>query len=242
MKVAVLFSGQIRGESYKDNIWWWKTHLPEADMFFTSWDDNDFDWIDHKFEEPHIPYNSERYIHKLWLKKLREIKKEHGFVPPAKTGAEPHRVLSYQIRKTGRDRVKQHLAHALAFEKYCEDKDYDVVFRVRYDLKYTEDFTREVLHYMINLSYHQKTPVSIGYMGEYEGTKFNYIPHIEAFGDVVICHRADMFKPQIVYDLVASKKLKSAEGGWWQILCEPFHVNVYCASCAYVKIERERWR
>ena len=242
MKVAVLFSGQIRGESYKDNIWWWKTHLPEADMFFTSWDDNDFDWIDHKFEEPHIPYNCERYIHKGWLRQLRELKKEHGFVPPADDSPGPRRVLEYRIRKTGRDRVKQHLAHALAFEKYCEDKDYDVVFRVRYDMKYDKSFTKDILYHMINLSYHQKLPVSIGYMGEYEGEKFNHIANISAWGDVVICHRADMFSPQFVYDMVASKQLKSAEGGWWQILSEPYGVNAYCASCAYAWIEREKWR
>jgi len=175
-------------------------------------------------------------------KTTKRDKKENGFVPPAKTGAEPHRVLEYRIRKLGRDRVKQHLAHALAFEKYCEDKDYDIVFRVRYDMRYEKSFTKDVLYHMINLSYHQKLPVTIGFMGEFEGEKFNYVANLPAWGDIIICHRADMFSPQLVYDLVALKKLKSGEGGWWQILAEPYNINAYCASNAYAWIERERWR
>jgi len=242
MKIAVLYSGQIRGESYKDNIWHMRKILPEADFFYTTWKGaGDYPWIDHFFDEPHISYNCERYIHKQWLKRLRDLKEEHGFVPQDKPGElGPRKVLSYHIRKTGRDRIKQHLAHALAFEKYCTDKEYDVVIRIRYDLRF-ENFGREQIVELIRLCYDNNKPASIGYMGEPPEGEISYIENLTAFGDVLICHKGDMFDPQYVYELAERKELKSAEAGWYQILSEPYTQTSYCANCMWAWIERDRW-
>lgn len=240
MKVAVLYSGQIRGESYKDNIWKMKRLLPHADFFYTAWKgDGNYPWITKYFNEPKIKYNCERYIHVESLKTMRQQKDELGYVPE---DSKARKVLSSEFRKIGRDRIKQHIAHALAFKKFCLDKDYDVVIRVRYDLRF-ENFDRKDMQYLIELCYKKKKPVSIGYMGDIPSGELSEInPPTNYMGDVLICHRADMFNPYHVFDLVENKKLKSAEGGWWQILCEYYNTNAYCANNMWAWIERDRWR
>lgn len=247
MKIAVLYSGQIRGDSYKDNIWTMQTLLPSADFYFTAWKgDGNHAWIDRYFDEPHIGYNCERYIHELSLKQLRKAKEKYGHVPEEddEFNVKKHRrVLKYEFRKLGRDRIKQHIAHALAFEQFCTDMNYDVVIRVRYDLRFESCFGKKEIEHMINLCHRQKKPVSIGYMGEYPERLLNELkPETLALGDVLICHRGDMFDSQYVFDLVKDKKLKSAEGGWFQILCEPYNTNAWCANRLWAWIERERWR
>lgn len=249
MKVAVLYSGQIRGESYKDNIWYMKTMLPDADFFFTTWKgDDEYQWIDHYFDEPHVNYNCERYIHEHSIEQLRKAKEKYGYVPEDdeefKT-AKHRRVLRYDFRKQGRDRTKQHLAHALAFEKYCEGKDYDVVIRIRYDLRF-ENFKKTDIEHMIDLCYSENKPVTIGYMGDYPEGQINEVKAFSdgkgAIGDVVVCHKADMFDPKHVYNLSNQKELASAEGGWWQIIVTPYTDSAYCANCMWAWIDRNRWR
>jgi hypothetical protein len=238
MKIAVLYSGQIRGNSYKNNIRRLKALLPDADFYFTTWKNQpDLPFIDCYFDEPHVSYNCESNLHKLDLKKLREIKDKYGSIPKDEKA---RRVLEYKFRKMGRDRIKQHLAHALAYQKYVEGKEYDIVVRVRYDLRYDDDFNANIIDHMLKLCYDEKKPVGIGYLGGYEPGKISLIQPHKFIGDVVIFHRADMFDPQYVFSLANDKKLLSAEFGWFQILCEPYNTNNYTASHSYAWIEVPR--
>jgi len=245
MKIAVLYSGQIRGDSYKDNIWHMKTILPEADFYFSTWKgDVEYSFIDHYFDEPHIPYNSEKQLHQLYLKKLRELKEEHGYVPE---DASARSVLKCRSRKMGRDRVKQHVAHALAYEKFVYGKDYDIVIRIRYDLEYEKEFDSEALQYLISLCINENKPVGIGYLGTGGDhgiplREVSLVPRAEMIGDVFIIHKADMFDHTHVYELIENKKLRSAEFGWHQILCQPYATNCWTANQMYAWIApSEAW-
>lgn len=234
MKIAVLYSGLIRGESYKNNIWHMKTLLPDADFYYTTWKGRgEYDFIDKYFDEPHIPYNCERYIHKQAVKIMREKKEELGYVPEDLR----HRVfLEHRWRVLGRDRVKQQWAHAVAFDEFCQGKDYDIVIRIRYDLKF-KDFGKKEIDHLIDLCYNEKKPVGIGFLGDHDhGLVEVKGQNGHLIGDVIIIHRADMFDSAYVYELIQNKKMFGAEGGWWQVMCERFNTHSWTANHIYAEI------
>jgi len=241
MKIAVLFSGQIRGESYKNNIWRMKCLLPEADFFYSTWkSEHQHEWIHEYFDEPHIHYNCEQNLFRLhFLGELRRIKEETGFLDREDPHVERclHGISSVE-RNKGRHRIKQHLAHTLAYERFVKDKDYDIVIRIRYDLEHDKTFTRDQIMKMIDLCHTSKKPVGVGYLGKYpHGVISEMDDEDKMIGDLIIVHRADMFDTDYVWDLFKQKKLNSGEFGWFQIMSECFDTNCYTANFSYVNIK-----
>lgn len=240
MKVAVLFSGLVR-EGYKDTIKRMNEYLPDADFYYTTWKGHgEYDFIDHYFDETHIPYNCERHIHFKMVQKLRALKEENNGVYPKK-----HKLVEkakwffkYENRVIGRNRVKQHLAHSFAYERCCKDKNYDIIIKCRYDLEFEDGFTKGIIRNMVDLAYDKKVPVGLGLIYGLDEQYRMLEEPVKQLADLIIAHHADMFDPAYVMKLLAEKTLKSAEGGWYQILCEPYSVNPYQASNKLKIVER----
>jgi hypothetical protein len=55
-------------------------------------------------------------------------------------------------------------------------------------------------------------------------------------GDFMIIHRADRFDPDHVWGLYEDKKLLTGEGGWFQIMAQPYHNEVYNGSHMWCRI------
>ena len=241
MKIAVLFSGQVRGESYKDNIWRMKCLLPEADFFFSTWkSEPKHDWMHEYFDEPHMHYNCEQHLFRnVYLQDLKRFKEEHGFLDKSDPHVERCILgISSAERRKGRHRIKQHLAHTLAYDHFVRDKDYDIVIRIRYDLQHKKTFTREQILKMIDLCYTNRKPVGVGYLGKYpHGVISEMEEKDRMIGDLIIVHRADMYDVDYVWNLFKQKELSSGEFGWFQIVAGCFNTNCYTANFSYVDIK-----
>jgi len=229
MKVAVIYSGLIPDESYKDNIWHMKTLLPDADFYYTTWKGRgEWDFIDHYFDEPFIKYNCENHIHKDMIRKFREIQNEGGDYRESPKFQKFEWLIKHEGRSLGRNRVKQHLIHALAVEKFCEGKDYDIIIRIRYDLN-VKKLTKDFIDFSIDLCYNEKKPVAFGAVVVDPPETLCEIGDMKALPDFIIIHREDMFAPDLVKSLIKCKKMEGAEGGWYNVMCRPYNVNYYAA-------------
>lgn len=239
MNIAVIYSGLVRPEKnlYKDNIWKMHTLLPDADFFYTTWENTfEGEWIDNYYPEPKLHYNCEQHIILESLKTFRKMRDE-GDTDNMKFKKARYRI-SEEGRRRSRRLIMQHLAHAHAVEDYSTGA-YDIIIRVRYDLKFDKEFNSETINKMIQTCYETERPVSIGMIDPDQfppGEMRLVADPFTAMGDFLIVHRADKFDPQIVWDLYKNKELKAGEAGWYQIMCEPYHKESYVFNQMLAKI------
>lgn len=227
MKVAVIFSGLVRPkkELYQNCILKIKTLLPNADFFYTTWKGyEEYDWMTSYYDEPKLKYFADYKIFKQSIKQMREIN----------DSSDPkYKALRNRLRdkKKARNLIKQHLGYALAFEEHITN--HDIAIRVRFDLKFSKDITYEDMDQALDLVYGSERPLGIGALHP-DVSKPGHITlcdHKKALlGDFMIIHRADRFDPQHVWGLYEDKKLLTGEGGWFQIMADPYHKEVYNGS------------
>lgn len=258
MRVAVVFSGQIRG-SYINNIIRMREIIPTADFFFTSWEDQrekDVAGIINRFyKEPQgyrIGAVGNKRVIKRNIKLLRKIKNgelsEKDF-PPRWIGRSHDKIIDelwapILSKKKAAHSMKQVVAHGLAVRDFCSSQDYDIIIRCRYDITvcrslkaHIKDFCEQVYEYGAPYGFHAFND---------EGTLENCIKpkKIVSNGmgrdlrDFIIIHRSDLFSPDLAFYLFNKKALMPAELGWWQLLCRPYALcNVDVKG--YVMIESQ---
>ena len=237
MRVAVCFSGQLRGD-YKDNIAKMKSVLPKADYFFTTWDDQpNEDFIQRRYTAPdkRMDYPQER----AYRKQTRglEIIRESGFDP---------KIIPKSLSKFTKKQIEQrydemlstyeakalnnfqHVAHALTVKDFVDQDKYDIIIRCRYDIVIYSELKVHIKNFCEQV-YDNGTP--------YGFCCFNDDKIVDTFinpekvirqnvsrdcNDFMIIHKSSMFSPDLVLYLFEQKALRNAEGGWYQTLCEPY--------------------
>jgi hypothetical protein len=249
MKVLALWSGQLRETVWQD-IQPIVSQLDFADHKFTTWNDsNDFDFEVHDFincafNQPkmHYYHSSEKNYLKDCVSKLREIKHDGKYPADLLTSEqyiEHQNILSYLLAG-GRDichqRVMQHLAHAAAYQEFAKYSDYDVIIKLRYDIRRTSNLIFDVhsnhvynLEELCQIVHETKRPIGIGschsnssFYGHLNDEGSYLIPFKTTqdgmFGDYVIIHHREKFQFTKVFELFRNKQLNGAEGGWHQIM------------------------
>jgi len=199
MKIAVAFSGLIRG-NYQKNITKLKEKLPMADFWFTTWKGQQEESFIHKYyDEPVINYNPATEISypQTYQRFLRG---------PA---------------KNWQDRSKQILAHCLVVHDFCTD--YDVIVRARYDCAVSE-YTN--LYDYCKMTY--DTNKSIGFFtprNSRDPGNLTQVTHGDRYFqhhvDHMIIHKKSLLHIDLAWKLHHEKQLRVAEYGWWQVLSEP---------------------
>ena len=215
MKIAVLFSGLLSDKRcFNVAVAEVKRQLPDADIFCTTWEGQlKHSRVDKYFKEPKIRYNSEHYIHVEAVQRLRSLMNKGPLDPKDPKVIKFKYLISEAGRRLGRNRIKQHLGYAMAYEEFITD-EYDIVIRARYDLH----IKKSVLLNMCKEVMNNNSVVAYGATDVEAG--------MLALSDFLIVHKADQFNPEHVYKLVNDKQLKTGEAGWWQILVEPYDCEV----------------
>lgn len=239
MKVAVLYSGQIRGD-YIKNIARMKNVLPDADFFFGTWENQkDLDTaglINKFYVEPKPHYNPAKSHNQKYLKIARAIRdgkltrKDFPVRWQTKTDEEIKSELFATIK--GRNKswhhMKQHLGHAYMCRDFTRSKDYDIIIRVRYDCMPFYELKCFIKHLCEQVMLHGNP------IGFHDNNRVKTLDHalkpkrmIENnrgydLNDFIVMHRHDLFDPDRTINLYNRKFLSPAEGGWYQIMCEPY--------------------
>lgn len=214
MKIAVAFSGLIRG-NYQKNITKLREKLPTADFWFTAWKGRQEENFIHKYyDEPILNY-----------KPATEIDYPHTY----------QRFLRGPA-KNWQERSKQILAHCLVVDDFC--KDYDVIVRARYDCSvgdYLDVYKYCKISYASNQSVgfftERRMEMPLSLTAVTEGPRY-FQHHV----DHMIIHKKSLFDTRYAWKLHEDKKLRIAEYGWWQILSEP-HGNNHLAFRGGVKLD-----
>ena len=257
MRVAVVFSGQIRG-NYKANIERMRSIIPNADFFFTAWEDQrklDTAGIVNRFyKEPIEGYLigsvGKREVIKRNLKILRKIKNKElseNHKPVRWRGRSEQKIIDelwapYLAKKKASHSMKQMVAHALAVRDFCDAKDYDIIIRCRYDIIIDPSLKSHIKHFC-EQTYKYWAPHGFHCFNS-EETFANMVKPKKIvqncegkdLRDFIIIHRADLFDPNRVFYMFDRKILMPAELGWWQTLCQPYMLNGIDVR-GYVNIE-----
>ena len=193
MRVAIVFSGLVRGD-YDKNIEAWTEIAPCADFYFTSWEDAEYEWLDATFPVPHVPYWPSR----LWYERDKE--------KPEKA------ITHYKCRHRSKKWVYQQMAHALAIEKFDLINKYDVIVRARYDIPL--NMTSAEFDMFCGLAMND----AVIALGVSDGDKILYdagkqMKGSPDFGFIAASHT---YVPDFVYAMVTKKKLLGQETGWAQ--------------------------
>lgn len=239
MKVAVCFSGQIRGD-YESNIKRFKKVLPNADYIYCTWENQkDKDYlgiINRYYKEPKATYNPAASHNRKYVKLLRKFK--NGDLDPQKYPVRWKTMDSKQIEDEltcvleGRNKsfhhMKQHLGHAMIMRDFIQGKEYDIVIRTRYDcvvfpeLKFfIKDFCEQVIKHGNPMGFHDNNRKktldhSIKPKRMLENNRGRDL------NDFIVIHRPDLFDADRTFFLYERKMLQPAEGGWYQTCCEPY--------------------
>lgn len=237
MKVAVFVTGQMRGD-YKRYAQRMRETFPDADFFYTTWKGQPIDsLVTRYYDEPKVHWNPlnrtiARYI--TTYRRMLETNWNLDYLPPSMRDQSVERIMQdfhilFRDRNKCRHQVKQHYGYALAFRDFIQP-EHDVAVRVRWDavlskdLKYVvNDFIEQVYEYKMPYGFHHYN--ENGIYGLIEPEKMVKLRKSQDVHDFMIIHRADMFDPNLALHKYKSKKLHIAEGGWWQILCEPYKVE-----------------
>jgi len=246
MRVAVVFSGQIRGD-YRANIERMRFIITTADFYFTSWEDQrqkDIAGIINRFyKDPTDSYLvrsvGDTDTIKSNLKLLRKIKNgelSEQYKPVRWRGRSEEKIISelwapYLAKGKARHAMKQVVAHALAVKDFCSSKDYDIIIRCRYDITIDPALKSHIKHFCEH-TYDYWAPHGFHTFND-EGTFSNMVKPkkvvmtIEGkdLRDFIIIHRADLFDYNRVFYMYDRKILMPAELGWWQTLCQPYMLN-----------------
>lgn len=156
-----------------------------------------------------------------------------------------------KIREKLRHSCKQILAHAYVLKDL--DKSYDMIVRARYDVILNPEINWNDI--ILN-SYSNRIPIGFANtenFAKYKSSKKiiygedkidKGIPLGRGLNDHLIFHKRDLFNAEKVFELYAQKKLRTAEGGWWQVLVEENfapknHLDDPCINvCGAVLIEK----
>lgn len=241
LKVAIIFSGLLRGE-YRKLIDIFKNNVHYADFFYVTWDDQEpHDFIDAYFKQPVMKYNPGYDQLKNSIKYLRENKypydvKQNTYHNHTQESA----VKNLIYRASQKHRTKQILCHGMALDHFSISKNYDVAVRVRYDTIVTQHFFNILMKCIVDC-YENSTPITfIPTNDEWGGPNANTDGYIldeeDVLADVLIVHRTDMFSTEYMWKLHNSKMLQGSEGGWDQLISQPYNKNpiVYAN---YVKLK-----
>jgi len=259
MKTAVIFSGLVRGD-YETAIKNFKRCFdPDTtDFFFVTWDfpkkskkwqkestREYYPFINRYYKQPKISYFPNKAV---WTKYARvwRILKENDFdvkgtLPPGVIRNRPDDVVIEEMRGGLNNRVvqknqtKQHLIHAYAVRDLIDKSKYDVIVRVRYDIVVNRNL-KYMMPFYLKTCFDTKTPIGFhtynndsvyGFLSGTPDLKFRLSSDMH---DFVIIHRADMFDPEHVIYRNENHNLEIAEGGWWQIICDPYGVQPYIVN------------
>tara|TARA_B100001248_G_scaffold9854_1_gene6512 strand:+ start:20981 stop:21721 length:741 start_codon:yes stop_codon:yes gene_type:complete len=225
MKLAICFSGIVRGQVER-NIEHVKNAMPEADLFYATWEEQQNDMSKKlncvTYPEPVLKYNS-------WTECVED--NPHHKFKQYKIGIQKKSESVYTVESLNHS-TKQILAHAYQVRDLPEE--YDMVVRIRWD---TVCGSRIKFDKYVDQSYNEQ--IAIGFSirgGRY--TKMNAfydIPHkfttIDThlsvsrdwswwLNDNLIIHPRKKFDPEKVFQYDAEKRLWPAEYGWYQMLSE----------------------
>lgn len=260
LKIAVCWSGQLR-LNYHTNILRMKKFLPDADFYFTTWDNQPNEtFLNRKYIEPRAHYNPSIDAIKQNIKILRKIKngeiKEED-LPQRITNMGGISTLTEQAKTSvsnrikSRNHTKQHIAHAMTVKDFVSGKGYDIVIRARYDVfiraemkSHLMDFCQWVYDYKQPMGFHSYNKSKTLEEAIKATPKIQNL-FASSLHDFLIIHREDMFDPIRTLYLYEKKMLGAAEHGWWQIMCEPYSVHgIDCTGFAKIgqqHIDQMNW-
>lgn len=238
MKIAVIYSGQLRGD-YKDNIERLRQIIPSADFYFTTWHNQPEEpFMDKVFHEPVSHYNPSKATLKKQLKILRKVRNgeiDISKIPGrVKNGGieqiERETKAAAESRIKARNHTKQHLIYALSVKELIDQKKYDILIRARYDVVISKRLKPHILGFCQQV-YENKTPMGFHTFNSSETLEGAIKPPLEiantlvqSLHDFLIIHRADMFDPERTIMMYEKKILAPAEAGWYEILCAPYFI------------------
>lgn len=238
MKIAVIYSGQLRGE-YKNNIERLRQIIPSADFYFTTWHNQPAEpFMDKVFHEPVSHYNPSKATLKKQLNVLRKVR--NGEIDVAKIPGriknggikqiERETMAAAQSRIKARNHTKQHLIYALSVNELIDRKKYDILIRARYDVVLSKRLKPHILEFCEQV-YDNKAPMGFHSFNSSETLEGAIKPPIElstlwsqSLHDFLIIHRADMFDPDRTLYMYEKKILAPAEAGWYEVMCAPYSV------------------
>lgn len=236
MRVAVLYSGQLRGD-YKEYTQRMREILPKADFFYTTWDNQKTDaLVNRYYNEPMMHYHPNKKTikdHIAAYRKMKETNWDISFLPPDQRTMKKEQLASLfeQVisgRVATRNQSKQILAHAFAYKDFVKP-EHDIVIRIRYDAVVNKSLAIHIKEFCEQV-YDNKMPYGFhhynedGIAGIVAPTPRIKIRKAYDMNDFMIIHRRDMFDPNYVFYMHEKKKLGIAEAGWWQVLCEPYDI------------------
>lgn len=223
MKVAVIFSGQYRGNVDR-NLYLFSLAFPNYDFYFTAWENS-------KITDPNIV----------------QLKEPEDIFPAYEFDLEKQRYVHNTPTSVASKKgwcCKQHLGHALAVEMF--GKGYDMIVRARYDCVINPEINWEVL---VQYSFYFKTiigigPANSGQVSTSKGNLWKRISNPDPFygfikwpdkwphfghglSDVIILHPPSMIDVNRVTELYEKELLRENEFGWWQILVEENRGSVH---------------
>ena len=222
MKIAICISGIARG-NIKRNIGCLKKAFPNADMFFSSWEEHKNDesekYNSTYYPEPTIHYNS-------WCECI--VDNPHP---------KYHVYKKQFLEKTGHfhtkklmNATKQLIAHA--YQVADLPQEYDMIIRSRWDTVVSEkvNFSK-----YLEQSYNENMAIGFAIRGGRwtDLNSFKDIDHVFIkedtdnkwsrdwsywLNDFLIFHPRDLCNGELVHKLHKEKRLWPAEYGWYQML------------------------
>lgn len=215
MKIAVCYSGL-----YREYPGWIDNHRSLTrfgDVFYSTWEGRPLPPVDNviTFPEPvmhYDPYGSAKFF-KYW--------------PTARVKHNPEARIHLN---------KQQIGHQLLVDQIG---DYDVVIRMRYDIWIGEhDWER----YIMEVHDTQKVySFGMPHKEDSHPEFYNVVPHrVEMYKlltDFIIMHPKDKMRGTL--ELHEKEELLGGEGGWYQILVEPYGhetLDVFCGGASLSRL------
>lgn len=236
MRIAVCFSGQLRND-YKLTIEQIRKVFPTADFFFGTWSDQPQEnFINRYYDLPEKKYHAARQEVINTIKAIRKYKASDWDIKKLPTryqqiGVKEAKKDIERGLKMARHRSMQnfqHIAHAWMVRDFIDRTKYDIIVRCRYDVYVYSDLRNHIKDFCEQV-YEYRAPYGFYTFNDYN-TMDEFINPTKTLTqsisldchDFMIIHRADQFDPLFVQYMYDTKKLKQAEAGWYQTLCEPY--------------------
>lgn len=223
MKVAVVFSGLIRGP-FNDHIKEWKrvTRCLKPDFFYTTWEDagkyvlgvDKAKFVQKYFPDPDltIKYYPIKFFIAEERARLETATEEEAVEIRQRIGDH------FKNRKGSKRYVYQQLAHALTLDEFKIHENYDIIIRIRYDshplltgrlLKKWCKKVHENEHIMYSSYDHhidrQDKPSEPGFRA-----------NCKSIADQFMVHKNTHFPPELTYERIKNCELIGNERGWRQ--------------------------
>lgn len=247
MKIAILCSGLLHDYQIEDTKWIednikrvyniFSREDDEVDVFIGTWSNPNtinLPFIDVFFDEPDIHYNS-GYVSgciQAALKNLRTCKNNN----------EPYDLndlanVSSMGRRRYKENIKQHLGYIFLFKQFVENKDYDIVVRIRFDTyidlthpTISPSQINDTLRDLATFSFDYNKPIGFNTIDlEYEIHPFGWNKyHYDGYSlsDWMIYHPPKLLNTEYALKLFENKLLRNGETGWYDILCRKWDLPV----------------